>query len=101
MFFSDNRECKFQSLKFHDFCQHDQHCVKNKFVKNRVGGGGGGVKLNLDNVFKYTGGVLTAPPRDSFRICVKHTLDTITVWEKIVSFACHDDVDLFIFLFLI
>ena len=31
---------------------HDQHCVKNKFVKNRVGGRG--VKLNLDNVFKYT-----------------------------------------------
>ena len=28
--------------------QHDQHCVKNKFVKNRV------VNLKLDNVFKYT-----------------------------------------------
>ena len=35
-------ECKFQSLKFHDFCQkilgvggrsHDQHYVKNKFKK--------------------------------------------------------------------
>ena len=56
----DNGECKFQSLKFHDFCQkfnereggqHDQHCVKNKFVKNTVGGRG--VNLNLDNVFKY------------------------------------------------
>ena len=34
--------------------QHDQHCVKNEFVKNRVGGRG--VNLNLDNVFKYTGG---------------------------------------------
>ena len=32
--------------------QHDQHFVKNKFVKNRVGGRG--VNLNLDNVFKYT-----------------------------------------------
>ena len=32
--------------------QDDQHCVKNKFVKNR--GGGMGVNLNLDNVFKYT-----------------------------------------------
>ena len=45
----NNSECKFQSLKFQDFCQkfygreggqHDQHCVKNKFVKNRVGGKG-------------------------------------------------------------
>ena len=32
--------------------QNDQHFVKNKFVKNRVGGRG--VNLNLDNVFKYT-----------------------------------------------
>ena len=32
--------------------QHDQHFVKNKFVKNRVGGRE--VNLNLDNVFKYT-----------------------------------------------
>ena len=32
--------------------QHDQHFVKNEFVKNRVGGRG--VNLNLDNVFKYT-----------------------------------------------
>ena len=31
---------------------HDQHFVKNKFVKNRVGGRG--VNLNLDNVFKYS-----------------------------------------------
>ena len=30
----------------------DQHFVKNKFVKNRVGERG--VNLNLDNVFKYT-----------------------------------------------
>ena len=57
----DDCECKFHSLKFHDFCQkiygreggqHEQHCVKNKFVKNSVGGRG--VKLNLNNVFKYT-----------------------------------------------
>ena len=57
----DNRDCKFQSLKFHDFCQkflgreggqHDQHFVKNKFVKNRVGGRE--VNLNLDVVNKYT-----------------------------------------------
>ena len=34
-------------------------CVKNKFVKNRVGGRG--VILNLDNVFKYTGFFLTLP----------------------------------------
>ena len=32
--------------------QHDQHCVKNKFVKTRVGGRG--VNLNLVNVCKYT-----------------------------------------------
>ena len=32
--------------------QHDQHFVKNKFVKNRVGGSV--VNLNLDDVFKYT-----------------------------------------------
>ena len=57
----DNSECKFHSLKFCDFCQkfegreggqYVQHFVKNKFVKNRVGGRG--VNLNLDNVFKYT-----------------------------------------------
>ena len=42
--------------------QHDQHCVKNKFVKNRVGGRG--VNLNLNNVFKYTVCLfLTAPLR--------------------------------------
>ena len=34
--------------------QHDQHFVKNEFVKNRVGGRG--VNLNFDNVFKYIGG---------------------------------------------
>ena len=39
--------------------QRDQHFVKNKFVKNRVGGRG--VNLNLDNVFKYTGLFLTLP----------------------------------------
>ena len=32
--------------------QHDQRFVKNKFVKNRVGGRG--VNFNLDNVFKCT-----------------------------------------------
>ena len=32
--------------------QHDQHFVKNKFVKNRLGGRG--TNLNLDNVFRYT-----------------------------------------------
>ena len=31
---------------------HDQHFVKNNFVKNRVGGRE--VNLNLDNVHKYT-----------------------------------------------
>ena len=31
--------------------QHDQHYIKNKFVKNRVGG------IKLDKVFKYTGGL--------------------------------------------
>ena len=40
--------------------QHDQHCVKNKFVINRVGGRG--VNLNLDNVFKYTGFFLDGTP---------------------------------------
>ena len=40
--------------------QHDQHCVKNKFVKNRVGGSG--VNLNMDNVFKYTGFFLDVTP---------------------------------------
>ena len=47
--YRDNRKRKFQSLKFCDFCQnfqgreggqHDQHFVKNKFVKIRVGGRG-------------------------------------------------------------
>ena len=33
--------------------QHGQEFVKNKFVKNRVGGRG--VTINLDNVCKYTG----------------------------------------------
>ena len=32
--------------------QHDQHCVKNKFVKTKVRGRG--VNLNLDYVCKYT-----------------------------------------------
>ena len=30
--------------------QHDQHCVKNKFVKNKVEGRG--VNLNFDKVSK-------------------------------------------------
>ena len=66
-----------QSLKCHDFVknsmggreeggQHDQNFVKNKFVKNRVGGRG--VDLNLDNVFKYTGFFWTLPL--SHKICV-------------------------------
>ena len=47
--YRDNRQRKFQSLKFHDFCQnfqgreggqHDQHFVKKEFVKIRVGGRG-------------------------------------------------------------
>ena len=33
--------------------QHDQQYVKNKFVKNKVGGRE--VHFNLDNVNKYTG----------------------------------------------
>ena len=66
----DNREYKSRSLEFHDFCQkfqgrkggqHDQHYVKNKFVKNRVGGRG--VNLNLDNVFKYTVFFLDVTPK--------------------------------------
>ena len=40
--------------------QHDQHFVKNKFGKNRVGGRG--VNLNLYNVFKYAGGILDVTP---------------------------------------
>ena len=52
---------RMERLKVDDFCQkfigreggqHDQHFVKNKFVKNRVGGRE--VNLNLDNVHKYT-----------------------------------------------
>ena len=38
-----------------------QHCVKNRFVKNRVGGRG--VNLNLDNVFKYTVCFFDATPK--------------------------------------
>ena len=41
--------------------QHDQHFVKNKFVKNRVEGRE--VNLNLDNVFKYTGVFLEITPK--------------------------------------
>ena len=41
--------------------QHDQHGVKNKFVKNRVGGRG--VTIKLDNVCKYTGFFLDVTPK--------------------------------------
>ena len=41
------------------FVKSDQHCVKKKFVKIRVGEVE--FNLNLDNVCKYTGGVLTLP----------------------------------------
>ena len=41
--------------------QQDQHCVKNEFVKNMVGGRG--VNLNLDNVFKYTVVVFDVTPK--------------------------------------
>ena len=45
--------CDFcQNFKGWEGGQHEQHFVKNKFVKNRVGGRE--VNLNLDNVFKYT-----------------------------------------------
>ena len=45
--------CDFcQNFKGWEGGQHEQHFVKNKFVKNRVGGRV--VNLNLDNVFKYT-----------------------------------------------
>ena len=56
----------FQSLKFHDFCQkfygreggqHDQHCVKNKFVKNRVGGKGAtSIWIMSLNILRFFGG---------------------------------------------
>ena len=73
----DNRDCKFQSLKFHDLCQkfygrkggqHDQHFVKNKFVKNGVGGRE--VNLNLDNVHKYIVVVFWGYPLCDFGISV-------------------------------
>ena len=49
----------FQKFLGREGGQHDQHFVKNKFVKNRVGGRG--VNLDLDNVFRYTVFFLTAP----------------------------------------
>ena len=41
--------------------RHDQHFVKNKFVKNKVGGRE--VNLNFDNVHKYTGFFLEVTPK--------------------------------------
>ena len=52
--------CDFcQNFKGWEGGQHEQHFVKNKFVKNMVGGRE--VNLNLDNVHKYTGFFWTAP----------------------------------------
>ena len=52
--------CDFcQNFKGWEGGQHEQHFVKNKFVKNRVGGRV--VNLNLDNVFKYTGFFWSVP----------------------------------------
>ena len=57
--------CDFcQNFKGWEGGQHEQHFVKNKFVKNRVGGRV--VNLNLDNVFKYTVFLGGSTPKDTF-----------------------------------
>ena len=58
--------------------------IKNKFVKNRVGGRG--VNLHLENIFKYTGFYLEVTPQHYCCFEAHSTITKLALFQE--NIAC-------------